>query len=61
MDEITELTDLTDPTYWGDIIEIAAIECDWTAQQQAEWDAMYYALLPDTNPTKPLNDDFTTT
>jgi hypothetical protein len=57
MNEMTELADLTDPTYWGEVIETAAIEMDWTAEQQAEWDAIYYALDP---AATPLNDDFTT-
>lgn len=53
MDEMTELADLTDPTYWDEVFEM-----EWTAEQMAEWDAIYYALLPDATP---LNDDFTTT
>jgi len=58
MDDMTELTDLTDPAFWGDVIETAAIEHEWTAEQQAEWDATFYAMEPYLTP---LNDDFTTT
>jgi len=58
MDEMTELADFSDPLFLGDILETAAIEVEWTAEQQAEWDAIYYALNP---AATPLNDDFTTT
>lgn len=56
--DMTELADLTDPMYWGEVFEVTAIETEWTAEQQAEWDAIYYALDP---AAVPLNDDFTTT
>ncbi len=57
-DDYTYERDLTDPAYWEEVLETKGIELDWTAEQQAEWDAMFYAIQPD---AKPLNDDFTTT
>lgn len=58
MDEMTDLFDFSDPLFVGGILETAAIEMEWTAEQQAEWDAAFYAMEPYLTP---LNDDFTTT
>jgi hypothetical protein len=58
MDDMTDQADLTDPAFWGDVIQTIELERDWSAHQQAEWDAAFYALEPYLTP---LNEDFTTT
>ena len=64
-DDLTPESDLTDPQYWEEVLgttdaEQTPLADEWTAEEQADWDAAFYAAYPEFSLANPTY-HFTTT